>query len=68
MVARRPTSRAVTTSRARWRGARRCLPPLRGVVHAAGVLDDGVLQQQDWARFAEVLAPKVDGRLASARR
>ncbi|QSQ15455.1 type I polyketide synthase [Myxococcus landrumensis] len=37
------------------------LAPLRGVVHAAGVLDDGVLLQQDWERFARVLAPKVDG-------
>jgi acyl transferase domain-containing protein len=35
--------------------------PLRGVVHAAGVLDDGVLLQQDAARLAAVLAPKVDG-------
>ncbi|HTN90264.1 MAG TPA: beta-ketoacyl reductase, partial [Sorangium sp.] len=39
----------------------RQLPPLRGVIHAAGVLDDGVLLQQDWTRFAGVLAPKVDG-------
>ncbi|AGC45620.1 polyketide synthase [Myxococcus stipitatus DSM 14675] len=37
------------------------LAPLRGVVHAAGVLDDGVLLQQDWERFARVLAPKVEG-------
>jgi NADPH:quinone reductase-like Zn-dependent oxidoreductase len=37
------------------------LPPLRGVVHAAGVLDDGALVRQDWSRFVPVLAPKVDG-------
>jgi acyl transferase domain-containing protein len=37
------------------------LPPLAGVVHAAGVLDDGVLVHQDWDRFARVLAPKVAG-------
>lgn len=37
------------------------LPPLRGVVHAAGVLDDGVLDQQNWSRFAKVMAPKVEG-------
>ena len=36
-------------------------PPLRGVIHAAGVLDDGVLQQQTWERFAAVMAPKVAG-------
>jgi myxalamid-type polyketide synthase MxaB len=35
--------------------------PLRGVIHAAGVLDDGVLLQQDWPRFARVMAPKVEG-------
>jgi NAD(P)-dependent dehydrogenase (short-subunit alcohol dehydrogenase family)/acyl carrier protein len=37
------------------------MPALRGVVHAAGVLDDGVIAQQDWARFAAVMRPKVDG-------
>ena len=37
------------------------LPPLRGVIHAAGVLDDGVLTQQRWKRFAAVLGPKVLG-------
>lgn len=35
--------------------------PLRGVFHAAGVLDDGVLEQQNWRRFERVLAPKVIG-------
>jgi acyl transferase domain-containing protein/NADPH:quinone reductase-like Zn-dependent oxidoreductase/NADP-dependent 3-hydroxy acid dehydrogenase YdfG len=39
----------------------RSMPPLRGVVHAAGVLDDGVLEQQTWPRFAAVMAPKVRG-------
>ena len=37
------------------------LPPLRGIVHAAGLLDDGVLANQTWERFAGVLAPKVAG-------
>jgi acyl transferase domain-containing protein/acyl carrier protein len=37
------------------------LPPLAGVIHAAGVLDDGVLAQQDWSRFEHVLAPKIAG-------
>lgn len=37
------------------------LPPLRGIIHAAGVLDDGLLLQQDWTRFAKVMAPKVQG-------
>ena len=35
--------------------------PLRGVVHAAGVLDDGVIAEQDPERFARVLSPKVAG-------
>jgi len=37
------------------------LGPLRGIVHSAGVLDDGVVEQQDWTRVARVLAPKVAG-------
>jgi NADPH:quinone reductase-like Zn-dependent oxidoreductase/SAM-dependent methyltransferase/acyl carrier protein len=36
-------------------------PPLRGVVHGAGVLDDAALLQQDAARLARVLGPKVRG-------
>ncbi|QMU69834.1 type I polyketide synthase [Streptacidiphilus sp. P02-A3a] len=35
--------------------------PLRGVVHAAGVLDDGVIESLTPARFEAVLRPKVDG-------
>jgi NADPH:quinone reductase-like Zn-dependent oxidoreductase/NAD(P)-dependent dehydrogenase (short-subunit alcohol dehydrogenase family) len=38
--------------------------PLRGVVHSAGVLDDGALLQQDWKRFAGPLGPKVEGSWA----
>ncbi|MBO3459428.1 type I polyketide synthase [Aetokthonos hydrillicola CCALA 1050] len=37
------------------------LPPLRGIVHAAGVLDDGLMQQMSWERFTQVMAPKVQG-------
>jgi len=36
-------------------------PPLRGVVHAAGVLSDGILLHQEWERFERVLTPKVQG-------
>ena len=39
----------------------RIMPPLRGVVHSAGVLDDGMVLQQDWSRFEKVMAPKVTG-------
>ncbi len=37
------------------------LPPLRGIVHAAGFLADGVLLQQSWPQFMSVLGPKVAG-------
>ena len=37
------------------------LPPLKGVVHSAGVLDDGILAQLDWDRFASLFAPRVYG-------
>ncbi|MBW4479949.1 MAG: type I polyketide synthase [Tolypothrix brevis GSE-NOS-MK-07-07A] len=37
------------------------MPLLRGVVHAAGILDDGILLQQNWERFQRVMAPKVEG-------
>ena len=37
------------------------LPPLRTVIHAAGVVDDGVLVTQDWPRLRAVLAPKLGG-------
>ena len=40
---------------------KRTWPPLRGVVHSAGTLDDGVLIQQTWERTRKVLAPKVTG-------
>jgi myxalamid-type polyketide synthase MxaB len=38
-----------------------CMPPLRGLVHAAGLLDDGILVQQDCSRFNRVMAPKIAG-------
>jgi NAD(P)-dependent dehydrogenase (short-subunit alcohol dehydrogenase family)/acyl carrier protein len=39
----------------------RTMPPLRGVIHLAGVLDDGVLMKQNPERFRRVMAPKVAG-------
>jgi acyl transferase domain-containing protein len=41
--------------------ARASMPPLRGIIHAAGVLDDGVLLEQTPERFECVLAPKTRG-------
>ena len=42
---------------------RAAMPPLRGVIHSAGALADGVLLQQDWTRFATVFASKVSGSM-----
>jgi acyl carrier protein len=40
---------------------RRSMPPLRGVVHAAGILENHPIVGLDWASLARVMAPKVDG-------
>jgi NADP-dependent 3-hydroxy acid dehydrogenase YdfG/acyl carrier protein len=40
---------------------RSTMPPLRGVVHAAGILDDGILARLDDRRLREVMAPKLEG-------
>ncbi|MDB4986686.1 MAG: type polyketide synthase [Myxococcaceae bacterium] len=40
---------------------RLAMPPLRGVIHCAGVLVDRSLARQSWDTFREVLAPKVAG-------
>jgi acyl transferase domain-containing protein/acyl carrier protein len=37
------------------------MPALAGIIHAAGVLDDGALENLDWRRFERVLAAKVFG-------
>ena len=35
--------------------------PLAGIIHAAGLLSDSILQNQSWSSFAQVMAPKVQG-------
>ena len=35
--------------------------PIRGIIHAAGILDDGLLKTLSWERFEKVLQPKVTG-------
>ena len=40
------------------------LPPLRGLVHSAGALEDGALLQQSWSRFEAPLHAKIDGAWA----
>lgn len=37
------------------------LNTLAGVVHAAGILDDASIADQNWERFERVLAPKISG-------
>lgn len=37
------------------------LPPLVGIFHCAGVVDDAVLMQQNWGRMQKVMAAKVAG-------
>ena len=37
------------------------MPPLRGLVHCAGELDDALLADQTWPRFARVMGPKIKG-------
>ncbi len=36
-------------------------PELKGIIHAAGIIEDGILSSQDWGRFEKVFAPKVQG-------
>jgi NADPH:quinone reductase-like Zn-dependent oxidoreductase/acyl carrier protein len=41
--------------------------PVRGILHAAGIVDDGTVLEQTWARAARVLAPKTVGASLLAR-
>jgi acyl transferase domain-containing protein/NADPH:quinone reductase-like Zn-dependent oxidoreductase len=43
------------------REIRQGLPPLRGIVHAAGAVDDGALLRQSWDRCRAVLRGKAGG-------
>jgi NAD(P)-dependent dehydrogenase (short-subunit alcohol dehydrogenase family)/acyl carrier protein len=37
------------------------MPPLKGIIHAAAVLDDGILLQMNQERFRSVMLPKMHG-------
>jgi len=37
------------------------MPPLAGLIHSAGVIDDALLSEQSLKRLRNVMAPKVDG-------
>jgi microcystin synthetase protein McyG len=60
VVARKDVSRS-DEMKALFTEMKTSLPPLRGVVHCAGILDDGILLSQTWKRFSRVMAPKVKG-------
>lgn len=47
--------------RTSWQASAAGKIPLKGIIHAAGVLDDGVLIQQTWERFEKTMASKVSG-------
>jgi len=44
-----------------WQRIQESNRPLGGVIHSAGMLSDGVLQNQSWSSFEQVMAPKVQG-------
>ena len=35
--------------------------PLRGIVHAAGIVDDGVFSEERWEKMWRVMSPKIEG-------
>jgi NAD(P)-dependent dehydrogenase (short-subunit alcohol dehydrogenase family)/acyl carrier protein len=37
------------------------MPPLRGIIHAAGTVQDGVLLKLSWQSFLNVMASKISG-------
>ncbi|MBE9224388.1 SDR family NAD(P)-dependent oxidoreductase [Phormidium sp. LEGE 05292] len=37
------------------------MPPLKGIIHAAGVVDNRRILEHQWELFAKVFAPKVSG-------
>ncbi|CAL8084784.1 unnamed protein product [Orchesella dallaii] len=39
------------------------LPPLRGIMHAAGTLSDGLIVNQDWEKLSSTFNAKINGTL-----
>ena len=58
---RRAIADYLPTSGRKKRGRGRGKPPLRGVIQAAGLIDDGILLNQTLERFEAVMRPKVAG-------
>ncbi|KPA09302.1 polyketide synthase [Candidatus Magnetomorum sp. HK-1] len=36
-------------------------PPLKGIIHLAGLLDDATIDQQNWTKFEKTMFPKIYG-------
>ncbi|HEX5876530.1 MAG TPA: SDR family NAD(P)-dependent oxidoreductase, partial [Pyrinomonadaceae bacterium] len=45
-------------------GIEQSMPPLKGIIHAAGLIEDGMAHKQTWEQFQRVLEPKVRGAYA----
>jgi acyl transferase domain-containing protein/acyl carrier protein len=43
------------------RQIRESMPAVKGMIHAAGVVNDGTLEQQNWPRMLDVMKPKALG-------
>lgn len=37
------------------------MPPLRGIIHAAGLVEDSLLEKMSWCSFEKVIKPKMHG-------
>ena len=57
----RRTSAGATRWHGRWPSVREAMPRLRGIIHAAGVLDDVLVRQAEWSQFETVLGAKAAG-------
>ncbi|NEO77838.1 type I polyketide synthase [Moorena sp. SIO4G3] len=44
-----------------WSEVEQKMPPLKGVINSAGVVDDTLIESHNWPRFVKVMAPKVQG-------
>ncbi|HKR22655.1 MAG TPA: type I polyketide synthase, partial [Pyrinomonadaceae bacterium] len=42
-------------------GIEQSMPPLKGIIHAAGVVEDGMAHKQSWEQFQRVFDPKARG-------
>ncbi|WP_293088029.1 type I polyketide synthase [Moorena sp. SIO3H5] len=44
-----------------WSEIEQNMPPLKGVINSAAVVDDTLIESHNWPRFMKVMAPKVQG-------